>query len=247
MAINSSIYIAFLVKIITPVPQVYKQQRYTFVIVIVYEVADNRKPDAIKRVGASWELSRGPHAWLNGWSWNHYLEGFFRASIGANEALELRDGDNTKCDEDVLTAVDNVNKIIAPTLVKASVDVKEVWKSFWSLWTALTTSLSLLLMPDISLADARAPAEIGIEFYKHITIYISSTDAKRFERWFPLRWSFGGPRSHGGYIGSDKFSDAFQAGMKFTKSWRVCSRRDTIPLLVLLQAFNLLKKFWIWI
>lgn len=62
MAINSSIYIAFLVKIITPVPQVYKQQRYTFVIVIVYEVADNRKPDAIKRVGASWELNRGPHA-----------------------------------------------------------------------------------------------------------------------------------------------------------------------------------------
>lgn len=94
-----------------------------------------------------------------------------------------------------------------------------MWKSFWSLWTALTTSLSSVLMPDISLADARAPAaKIGIEFYKHITIYFSSTDAKRFERWFPLQWSFGGPRSHGGYIESNKFSDAFQAGMKFTKS-----------------------------
>lgn len=86
-------------------------------------------------------------------------------------------------------------------------------------FTALTTSLSSVSMPGISLADALAPAaEKGVEFYKHITLYFASPDAKRFERWFPLRWSFGGPRSHGGYIGSDKFSDAFQAGMKFTKS-----------------------------
>lgn len=65
MAINSSLYIALLLKIITPVPQVYKQQIYAFVIVIVYELADGHKPDAIKRVEASWELNPGPHACLN--------------------------------------------------------------------------------------------------------------------------------------------------------------------------------------
>lgn len=99
-------------------------------------------------------------------------------------------------------------------------------------------------MPDISLADARAPAaEIGVEFYKHITLYFASPDAKRFERWFPLRWSFGGSRSRGGYIESVKFSDTFQAGMKFTKS--VWSRCDPIPLLDIAPGIQ--SEFWIWV
>lgn len=48
------------------------------------------------------------------------------ASTGANEACELRDGDKTKWGgKGVLRAVENVNKIIAPKLIEAAIDVKD--------------------------------------------------------------------------------------------------------------------------
>lgn len=48
------------------------------------------------------------------------------ASTGVNEACELRDGDKTKWGgKGVLKAVNNVNKIIAPALIKAAIDVKD--------------------------------------------------------------------------------------------------------------------------
>ena len=48
------------------------------------------------------------------------------ASTGAHEAIELRDGDKAKWQgKGVLTAVSNVNTILAPAVVKANVDIKD--------------------------------------------------------------------------------------------------------------------------
>lgn len=47
-------------------------------------------------------------------------------SIGSNEACELRDGDKTHwAGKGVLKAVENVNGVIAPALIKEGIDVKD--------------------------------------------------------------------------------------------------------------------------
>ena len=48
------------------------------------------------------------------------------ASTGSHEACELRDGDKSKwAGKGVTKAVDNVNNVIAPELIKAGIDVKD--------------------------------------------------------------------------------------------------------------------------
>ena len=62
----------------------------------------------------------------------HTEKGLFRAivpsgaSTGIHEALELRDHDKSKWGgKGVLTAVSNVNNIIAPALIEANLDLKD--------------------------------------------------------------------------------------------------------------------------
>jgi enolase len=46
--------------------------------------------------------------------------------IGQHEASELRDGDKSKWGgKGVLKAVDNVNSVIAPAIIKENIDVKD--------------------------------------------------------------------------------------------------------------------------
>ncbi|KAI1300695.1 phosphopyruvate hydratase [Mortierella claussenii] len=59
-------------------------------------------------------------------------DGVFRAAVpsgastGVHEALELRDGDkNAYVGKGVLKAVENVNKVLGPELIKANIDVKD--------------------------------------------------------------------------------------------------------------------------
>lgn len=96
------------------------------------------------------------------------------ASTGVNEALELRDGDKSKwLGKGVLTAVKNVNEVIAPALIKANLDItnqEKVDELLNSLdGTANKSKLGANAILGVSLAVARAAAaEKGVPLYRHI-------------------------------------------------------------------------------
>uniref|UniRef100_A0A060T4R9 phosphopyruvate hydratase n=1 Tax=Blastobotrys adeninivorans TaxID=409370 RepID=A0A060T4R9_BLAAD len=96
------------------------------------------------------------------------------ASTGANEALELRDGDKSMwLGKGVLTAVKNVNDVIAPELIKANLDItnqEKVDELLNSLdGTANKSKLGANAILGVSLAVARAAAaEKGVPLYRHI-------------------------------------------------------------------------------
>jgi len=97
------------------------------------------------------------------------------ASTGSHEACELRDGDKSKWGgKGVTKAVSNVNDIIAPELIKASLDVKnqsEVDAFLNKLdGTKNKTKLGANAILGVSMAVAKAAAaEKGIPLYAHIS------------------------------------------------------------------------------
>ncbi|KAI0911632.1 phosphopyruvate hydratase [Ustulina deusta] len=97
------------------------------------------------------------------------------ASTGQHEACELRDGDKTKWGgKGVTKAVDNVNTIIAPALIKENLDVKDqsaVDKFLIELdGTANKTKLGANAILGVSLAIAKAgAAEKGVPLYAHVS------------------------------------------------------------------------------
>lgn len=97
------------------------------------------------------------------------------ASTGQHEACELRDGDKSKWGgKGVSKAVDNVNTIIGPALIKEAVDVKDqtrVDKFLNELdGTANKTKLGANAILGVSLAVAKAgAAEKGVPLYAHIS------------------------------------------------------------------------------
>ncbi|KAI0424923.1 phosphopyruvate hydratase [Xylaria sp. FL1042] len=97
------------------------------------------------------------------------------ASTGQHEACELRDGDKTKWGgKGVTKAVDNVNSIIAPALIKENLDVKDqsaVDKFLNELdGTANKTKLGANAILGVSLAIAKAgAAEKGVPLYAHVS------------------------------------------------------------------------------
>ncbi|KAI0533566.1 phosphopyruvate hydratase [Xylaria digitata] len=97
------------------------------------------------------------------------------ASTGQHEACELRDGDKTKWGgKGVTKAVDNVNTIIGPALIKENLDVKDqsaVDKFLNELdGTANKTKLGANSILGVSLAIAKAgAAEKGVPLYAHVS------------------------------------------------------------------------------
>lgn len=97
------------------------------------------------------------------------------ASTGQHEACELRDGDKSKWGgKGVLKAVQNVNEIIAPEVIKANLDVKDQSKVDQFLneldGTPNKTKLGANAILGVSLAIAKAgAAEKGIPLYAHVS------------------------------------------------------------------------------
>ncbi|KAI0974441.1 phosphopyruvate hydratase [Xylaria arbuscula] len=97
------------------------------------------------------------------------------ASTGQHEACELRDGDKTKWGgKGVTKAVDNVNSIIGPALIKENLDVKDqsaVDKFLNELdGTPNKTKLGANAILGVSLAIAKAgAAEKGVPLYAHVS------------------------------------------------------------------------------
>lgn len=94
------------------------------------------------------------------------------ASTGANEALELRDGDPRRyAGKGVLKAVENVNKIIAPELIGASaLNQREIDRMLLDLdGTPNKSKLGANAILGVSLAVAKAAADcLQIPLYKYI-------------------------------------------------------------------------------
>ncbi|KOS21018.1 Enolase [Escovopsis weberi] len=97
------------------------------------------------------------------------------ASTGQHEAVELRDKDETKWGgKGVLKAVENVNTIIGPALIKENLDVKDQTKVDEFLNSLDDTSnkgkLGANAILGVSLAVAKAgAAEKGVPLYAHVS------------------------------------------------------------------------------
>ncbi|KAK2610878.1 hypothetical protein N8I77_004271 [Diaporthe amygdali] len=95
--------------------------------------------------------------------------------MGQHEACELRDGDKSKWGgKGVLKAVENVNTVIAPELIKAGLDVKDqtaVDNFLVKLdGTPNKTKLGANAILGVSLAVAKAgAAEKGVPLYAHVS------------------------------------------------------------------------------
>ncbi|OJD27025.1 enolase [Blastomyces percursus] len=97
------------------------------------------------------------------------------ASTGQHEACELRDGDKTKwLGRGVLSAVNNVNAVIGPAIIKENIDVKDQSKVDDFLnkldGTPNKAKLGANAILGVSLAVAKAgAAEKGVPLYAHIS------------------------------------------------------------------------------
>ncbi|KAL9095611.1 MAG: hypothetical protein Q9165_002043 [Trypethelium subeluteriae] len=97
------------------------------------------------------------------------------ASTGSNEACELRDGDKSRWGgKGVTKAVENVNSIIAPALIKEGFDVKDQSAVDGFLnkldGTQNKTKLGANAILGVSMAIAKAAAaEKGVPLYAHIS------------------------------------------------------------------------------
>lgn len=97
------------------------------------------------------------------------------ASTGQHEACELRDGDKSKWGgKGVTKAIENVNTIIGPALIKENIDIKDQTKVDEFLiqldGTANKTKLGANAILGVSLAVAKAAsAEKGVPLYAHVS------------------------------------------------------------------------------
>jgi enolase len=97
------------------------------------------------------------------------------ASTGQHEACELRDGDKTHwAGKGVLKAVENVNSVIGPALIKEGLDCKDQSKIDEFLirmdGTENKTNLGANAILGVSLAVAKAgAAQKGVPLYAHVS------------------------------------------------------------------------------
>ncbi|KAJ1866855.1 phosphopyruvate hydratase [Coemansia sp. RSA 989] len=105
-------------------------------------------------------------------------KGLFRAAVpsgastGVHEALELRDGGDTYSGKGVQKAIDNVNKVIAPELIKAGIAVEDqnaIDEFMLKLdGTPNKSKLGANAILGVSLAAAKAGAAAkGVPLYQH--------------------------------------------------------------------------------
>lgn len=94
------------------------------------------------------------------------------ASTGEHEALELRDGDNTRYNgKGVLKAVENINTVIAPALIgRDASDQRGIDRAMIALdGTPAKSGLGANAILGVSLAAAKAAANgLGIPLYRYI-------------------------------------------------------------------------------
>jgi enolase len=91
-------------------------------------------------------------------------------SLGQHEACELRDGDKTKwAGKGVLKAVENVNSVIGPAIIKENIDVKDQSKVDQFLidldGTPNKTKLGANAILGVSLAIAKAGAAEKVKIH----------------------------------------------------------------------------------
>ncbi|KAI1208727.1 phosphopyruvate hydratase [Annulohypoxylon truncatum] len=146
------------------------------------------------------------------------------ASTGQHEACELRDGDKSKWGgKGVTKAVDNVNSIIAPAVIKEGLDVKDqssVDKFLNSLdGTANKTKLGANAILGVSLAIAKAgAAEKGVPLYAHVSDLAGTK--KPYVLPVPFMNVLNGGSHAGGRLAFQEFMIVPSAAPSFTEAMR---------------------------
>ena len=150
------------------------------------------------------------------------------ASTGAHEAIELRDGDKAKWQgKGVLTAVSNVNTILAPAVVKANVDIKDqkaVDELLLSLdGTPNKSKLGANAVLGVSMAVAKAAAaEKNVPLYKHLAA-LSGSNTENFVLPVPFLNVLNGGSHAGGALALQEFMIAPTGAESFSEAMRIGS------------------------
>ncbi|KAI9851128.1 MAG: hypothetical protein M1838_004463 [Thelocarpon superellum] len=146
------------------------------------------------------------------------------ASTGQHEACELRDGDKSKWGgKGVTKAVDNVNSIIAPAVIKHSIDVKDqsaVDKLLNELdGTPNKTKLGANAILGVSLAVAKAgAAEKGVPLYAHVSDLTGTK--KPYVLPVPFMNVLNGGSHAGGRLAFQEFMIVPDTAQSFTEAMR---------------------------
>ncbi|ORY62311.1 phosphopyruvate hydratase [Pseudomassariella vexata] len=146
------------------------------------------------------------------------------ASTGQHEACELRDGDKTKWGgKGVSKAVDNVNKVLAPKILEANLDVKDqsaVDKFLNELdGTPNKTKLGANAILGVSLAIAKAgAAEKGVPLYAHVSDLAGTK--KPYVLPVPFMNVLNGGSHAGGRLAFQEFMIVPSAAPSFTEAMR---------------------------
>ncbi|EDO19227.1 hypothetical protein Kpol_1050p87 [Vanderwaltozyma polyspora DSM 70294] len=150
------------------------------------------------------------------------------ASTGIHEALEMRDEDKSKwLGKGVMNAVNNVNNVIAPALIKANVDVKDQ-KAVDDFMIALDgtpnkSKLGANAILGVSLAVARAAAaEKNVPLYQHLAD-LSASKASPFVLPVPFLNVLNGGSHAGGALALQEFMIAPTGAPSFSEALRMGS------------------------
>ncbi|KAJ2683745.1 phosphopyruvate hydratase [Coemansia spiralis] len=160
-------------------------------------------------------------------------KGLFRAAVpsgastGVYEALDLRDGGSKYMGKGVHKAVDNVNNIIAPALVKANISVKDQTAiDQFMLDLDGTTSKSKLganAILGVSLAAAKAgAAQKGVPLYQHFRD-LSGRSSSRFVLPVPAFNVINGGIHAGNKLAMQEFMILPTGASSFTEAMRMGS------------------------
>jgi enolase len=146
------------------------------------------------------------------------------ASTGQHEAIELRDGDKSKwAGKGVLKAVENVNSIIAPALIKENIDVTNQPKIDEFLnsldGTPNKAKLGANAILGVSLAAAKAgAAQKNVPLYAHIADLAGSK--KPYVLPVPFMNVLNGGSHAGGRLAFQEFMIVPSAAPTFTEAMR---------------------------
>lgn len=150
------------------------------------------------------------------------------ASTGINEAMELRDGDKSKWQgKGVTKAVDNVNKTIAPQLIKSGLDEKnqeEIDSFLLKLdGTPNKRNLGANAILGVSLAVAKAGAAAKqVPLYRHIAD-ISKSKQDKYVLPVPFQNVLNGGSHAGGSLAFQEFMIAPTNAPSFSEALRIGS------------------------
>ncbi|TLS26202.1 hypothetical protein PpBr36_05273 [Pyricularia pennisetigena] len=146
------------------------------------------------------------------------------ASTGQHEACELRDGDKTKWGgKGVTKAVENVNNIIGPALIKENIDVKDQSKVDEFLiqldGTPNKTKLGANAILGVSLAVAKAGAAAkGVPLFAHVSDLAGTK--KPYVLPVPFMNVLNGGSHAGGRLAFQEFMIVPSAASSFTEAMR---------------------------